>query len=156
MIPQDVIAHLRDNSGFVGATLRPTVVDLQRETALLRLDAGPELQQHFGGPHAAAIFGLGETAAFAVLLQVFGDLLTDGDVGAGQVAPLVKRSQISFSGIATGPLLAAATLTSPEDEARTAFAERGSLGFDIEVVFRRESDDAETARATYRMGIKRF
>jgi acyl-coenzyme A thioesterase PaaI-like protein len=43
--------------------------------AQLRLDAGPELHNHLGGPHAAAIFGLGETAAFVVLLRVFGDLV---------------------------------------------------------------------------------
>lgn len=41
-------------------TLSPRV--LSTEPALLRLDAGPELHNHVGGLHAAAIFGLGETA----------------------------------------------------------------------------------------------
>ncbi|MFN2523381.1 MAG: PaaI family thioesterase, partial [Mycobacteriales bacterium] len=70
----DVPQLLHAAGGFVG-TLGPRVLSSSRDGALLRLDAGPELHNHLGGPHAAAIFGLGETAAFAVLLEVFGDLV---------------------------------------------------------------------------------
>ena len=68
----DVAARLHEAEGFVG-TLGPRVLSTGRDGAVLRLDAGPELHNHVGGPHAAAIFGLGETAAFAVLLEVFGE-----------------------------------------------------------------------------------
>ena len=114
-----------------------------------RLDAGPQLHNHLGGPHAAAIFGLGETAAFAVLLEVFGDLVEAGAV------PLVKASQIAYSGLSTGPLLAAAILVGDEAGARGSYDQRGSASFPVEVAFRREADDVETARATYQMALKR-
>ena len=141
----DIPALIANARGFVG-TLGPQVLDVQ--AARLRLDAGPELHNHLGGPHAAAIFGLGETAAYVVLLRVFGDLVEQGAV------PLVKSSQIGYTAIATGPLLAEAQLTGDEASARSALADRGRASFDVEVRFRRESDDVETAVATYVMALR--
>jgi len=126
------------------------VLETGRGGALLRLDAGPELHNHLGGPHAAVIFGLGETASFAVLLEVFGDLVETGAV------PLVKGSEIAYTGIVTGPLLAAATLAGDEAGVRESYAVRGTAGFPVEVAFRREADGVETARATYRMVLRKM
>lgn len=144
----DVPELLNNAGGFVG-TLGPRVLSSGRDGALLRLDAGPELHNHIGGPHAAAIFGLGETAAFAVLLEVFGDL-----VESGVAVPLIKSGAIAYSAIATGPLLAASRLVDEEAAARAALTERGSCSFDVEVVFRREADDIQTATMTARMALK--
>ena len=113
----DVPALLHGAKGFVGL-LQPRVLSSGRDGAEVRLDAGPELHNHLGGPHAAVLFGLGETAAFAVLLEVFGDLVEAG--------------------------------------ARAAYGDRGTAVFDVEVVFRRERDDVETARATYAMALKQL
>lgn len=140
----DIAATIHASTGFVG-TLGPRV--LSTDPALLRLDAGPELHNHVGGPHAAAIFGLGETAAFVVLLRVFGDLVAAGAV------PLVKKADIAYSALSTGPLLAAATLLGDEAGARTSFAARGRAVFPVEVRFRREGDQVETAVATYAMAL---
>jgi acyl-coenzyme A thioesterase PaaI-like protein len=145
----DVAATVHGAGGFVG-TLGPRVVSSDRTGALLRLDAGPELQNHVGGPHAAAIFGLGETTAYALLLEVFGDLVDAGAV------PLVKSAQIAYSAIATGPLLAASRLVADEAAARASLAERGVASFDVEVLFRRETDDVQTAAMTARMALKRL
>ena len=142
---QDIPALIHGSSGFVG-TLAPRV--LGEEPALLRLDAGPELHNHLGGPHAAAIFGLGETTAFVVLLRVFGDLVDSGAV------PLVKSCSIGYSAVATGPLLAEGRLTGDETSARAAFASRGRASFDVEVRFRRQDDGSETAVATYVMALR--
>jgi len=135
--------------GFV-RLLGPEVVRSSREQALLRLDAGPDLHNHVGGPHAAAIFGLGETAAFVVLLEVFGDLVEQGAV------PLVKSAEIAYSAVATGPLLATARLTGDEVAARASLGERGVAVFDVEVVFTREADGGQTAVMRPRMALKRF
>ncbi len=132
--------------GFV-ATLGPQV--LSTDPALLRLDAGPELHNHLGGPHAAAIFGLGETAAFVVLLHVFGDLVETG------VVPLVKKAEIGYVAISTGPLLAAATLLGDEQGVRDSLTARGRASFPVQVRFRREADDVETATASYAMALLR-
>lgn len=142
----DIPSLIHGNRGFVG-TLGVRV--LSTTPALLRLDAGPELHNHVGGPHAAAIFGLGETAAFVELLSLFGDLVEAGAV------PLVKDAQIGYSSIATGPLLAAAALTGDEAGVRASVADRGRATFPVEVRFRRETDDVETAVATYRMALLR-
>lgn len=141
----DVPGLIHGTPGFV-RTLGARVVSV--EPALLRLDAGPELHNHLGGPHAAAIFGLGETAAFVVLLRVFGDLVEQGAV------PLVKSSTIGYSAVVTGPLLAQGELTGDEASARAALAEKGRATFDVEVRFRRESDEVETAVATYVMALR--
>ena len=75
-------------------------------------------------------------------------------VEAGAV-PLVKASQIAYSGLSTGPLLAAAILVGDEAGARGSYDQRGSASFPVEVAFRREADDVETARATYQMALRR-
>ena len=141
----DIPALIHGSQGFVG-TLGPRVLEV--DPALLRLDAGPELHNHLGGPHAAAIFGLGETAAFVVLLRVFGDLVEQGAV------PLVASTQIAYSAVATGPLLAQAELTGDEASARAALAAKGRARFDVEVRVRREADGVETAVATYAMALR--
>ena len=140
-----IVDLIHGSPGFV-ATLGPRVLSV--DPARLRLDAGPELHNHLGGPHAAAIFGLGETTAFVVLLRVFGDLVDAGAV------PLVKSSSIAYRAVATGPLLAEGVLTGDEASARQALADRGRASFDVEVRFRRERDDVETAVATYVMALR--
>ena len=146
----DVPSVIHDAPGFV-RTLGPTVVQVSGSEALLRLDAGPELHNHLGGPHAGAIFGLGETAAFAVLLSVFGDL-----VESGAAVPLIKSADIAYSALATGPLLAHARLTDDQAAARASLAERGVAVFAVEVVFRREADDVQTAVMRPQMALKRL
>ena len=141
----DIPALVHGSPGFV-ATLGPQVLSV--DPARLRLDAGPELHNHLGGPHAAAIFGLGETTAFVVLLRVFGDLVEQGAV------PLVKSSSIGYTAVATGPLLAEGTLTSDEASARTALDAKGRSTFDVEVRFTREDDGVQTAVATYVMALR--
>ncbi len=107
------------------------------------------LHNHLGGPHAAAIFGLGETTAFVLLLHVFGDLVEAGAV------PLVKSSTIAYSAVATGSLLAQAELAGDEAATCAALDERGRASFDVEVVFTREADGVQTATATYVMALRR-
>jgi acyl-coenzyme A thioesterase PaaI-like protein len=145
----DVAALIHGAQGFVH-TLGPRVVRSSPDEALLRLDAGPDLHNHVGGPHAAAIFGLGETAAFAVLLEVFGDLVEAGAV------PLVKSADIVYSAVATGPLLATAALTGDAQSTRGSLNERGVAVFPVRIAFTRERDGVETAVMTAQMALKRY
>lgn len=145
----DVAAIFADNEGFV-RTLGPTVVSATAERAVLRLDAGPALHNHLGGPHAAALFGLGELAAFALLLKRFGDLAQAGGV------PFIKSSSIEFGALVTGPVLATATLVDCEESVRERFAERGSASFDCEVVFTLEGGGQQTTVMRPRMTLKQL
>lgn len=58
---------------------------------------------HVGGPHAAMIFGLGETASGALLLAAFADLLD-------RATPLVVSAEIAYRKLARGPLRAEAVI----------------------------------------------
>lgn len=135
--------------GFVG-TLGPRVVRSSPDEVVLRLDAGPELHNHVGGPHAAAIFGLGETCGLVVLLEVFGDLVEQGAV------PLVKSAEISYSAVARGPLLATARFAGDAVSARASLGQRGVAVFPVEIAFTREDDGAQTAAMTAQMALRRF
>jgi acyl-coenzyme A thioesterase PaaI-like protein len=63
----------------------------------------PERHNHVGGPHAAMIFGLGETASGAVGLAAFGATME-------RATPLVVSSEIAYLKLAKGPLTAVAEL----------------------------------------------
>lgn len=141
----DIPALLTSRPGFV-RTLAPEV--LSTDPARLRLDAPPALHNHLGGPHAAVIFGLGETTAFVVLLQTFGDLVEGGAV------PLVKDSTIAYSAVVVGPLLSAGVLQGNPDGVRQALADKGRATFPVEVRFTRETDGRESAVATYTMALR--
>lgn len=145
----DIARVFAEAPGFL-RTLGPTLVALDDEQAVLRLDAGPELHNHVGGPHAAALFGLGELAAFALLLRVFGD-----EVKAGGV-PFIKAGSIDYRALVTAPVLATATLAADLDAVRARFAERGSASFECEVVFRLESTGEVTTVMRPTMTLKRL
>lgn len=83
----------------VGITFGETTP--QRCTAYLP-DAA-QRHNHVGGPHAAMIFGLGETASGAVGLAAFG-------ATTERATPLVVSSEIAYLKLAKGPLTAVAVL----------------------------------------------
>ncbi|ACU34273.1 DUF4442 domain-containing protein [Actinosynnema pretiosum subsp. pretiosum] len=66
----------------------------------------PESRNHVGGPHAAMLFGVGETASGAVVMAAFGGHLD-------RATPLVARAEIAYRKLALGPLTAEAVLERP-------------------------------------------
>lgn len=76
--------------------------------AVVRLPDAPAHHNHVGGPHAGALFTLGETASGAVVMAAFGHLL-------GQVTPLAVNAEIAYRRLATGVVQATATLPRPAD-----------------------------------------
>jgi acyl-coenzyme A thioesterase PaaI-like protein len=109
-----------------------------------------ELANHVGGPHAAVIFALGETAAGSVVKTAFADLLADGVM-------LIKSGRIRYYAVAAGGLLARARLPSRVDPAavRAAYDRRGMTVFEVDVAFLTESDSIVTGEMTAEMAIKR-
>jgi acyl-coenzyme A thioesterase PaaI-like protein len=67
------------------------------------------LRNHIGGPHAAMMFGLGETASGAVVMAAFAQHM-------GKATPLVARADIAYRKVALGPLRAEAVLGRAADE----------------------------------------
>ncbi|PSL55673.1 uncharacterized protein DUF4442 [Saccharothrix carnea] len=68
-----------------------------------------ELRNHVGGPHAAMMFGVAETASGAVVMAAFAPHLS-------KVTPLVARSEIAYKKLALGTLRAEAVLARPAAE----------------------------------------
>lgn len=69
----------------------------------------PPLHNHIGGPHAAMMFGLGESTSGAVVMAAFSAHL-------GKATPLAVRAEIAYKKIAMGLVRAEAVLGRPADE----------------------------------------
>ncbi|XTZ16961.1 DUF4442 domain-containing protein [Micromonospora echinospora] len=77
--------------------------------AVLRLPDTTATHNHVGGPHAGAMFTLGESASGAVVLAAFGHLLD-------RATPLAVRAEIGYRRLAMGPVTATARLGRPAAE----------------------------------------
>ncbi|QYN35842.1 DUF4442 domain-containing protein [Pseudonocardia sp. DSM 110487] len=135
---------------WVGATMRQTVpwvgtvgiefVEVTPQRVVLRLPDDPALRNHVGGPHAAMIFGVGETATGAVTLAAFASTME-------RATPLPVRSEIAYQRIARGPLTAVAVLGRPAEDviAELESGTRPEFGIDVTIT---DGDDRETTRMT--------
>lgn len=77
--------------------------------AVLRLPDSPATHNHVGGPHAGAMFTLGESASGAVVLAAFGHLLD-------RATPLAVKAEIGYKKLAKGTVTATAHLGRPAAE----------------------------------------
>ncbi|MFG3100651.1 DUF4442 domain-containing protein [Streptomyces sp. NPDC048182] len=84
-------------------TLNLQYLETTPEKAVLVLPDQAEYRNHVGGPHAGAMFTLGESASGAIVLAAFGDQLS-------RAVPLPVTAEIAFKKIALGPVTATATL----------------------------------------------
>lgn len=135
---------------FVGDALRQSVpfvrtlglefVELDREHAVLRLPDEPEHRNHVGGPHAGAMFTLGESATGAVVIAAFGDQL-------GRSVPLPVHADMQYRKIAMGPLVAEARLGRAIDDVVAELDKGERPEFPITVEIRTE-DGTPTAGMT--------
>ncbi len=135
---------------WVGATMQQTVpwvgtvgiefVEVTPQRVVLRLPDDPALRNHVGGPHAAMIFGVGETATGAVTLAAFASTME-------RATPLPVRSEIAYQRIARGPLMAVAVLGRPAEDviAELESGARPEFGIDVTIT---DGDDRETTRMT--------
>ncbi|MFE0461879.1 DUF4442 domain-containing protein [Kitasatospora sp. NPDC058965] len=87
-------------------TLNLAYLETTPERAVLQLPDQPEYRNHVGGPHAGAMFTLGESASGAIVLAAFGDQLS-------RAVPLPVTADIAFKKVAKGAVTATATLGRP-------------------------------------------
>lgn len=117
-----------------------TVEEATEQRAVARLPDAPDLHNHLGGPHAAMIFGLGETASGAVGLAAFGAVLE-------RATPLVVRSEIGYRRLARGSLTAVAVLDRAAADVLAELAAGRRPEFTVTVSIT-DAEDRETARMT--------
>jgi acyl-coenzyme A thioesterase PaaI-like protein len=130
---------MRQTVPWVG-TVGIEFVEVTPERVVLRLPDDPALRNHVGGPHAAMIFGVGETATGAVTLAAFASTME-------RATPLPVRSEIAYQRIARGPLTAVAVLGRPAEDVIAEFESgtRPEFGIDVTVT---DADGRETTRMT--------
>lgn len=87
-------------------TLNLEWVSVGPETVVMRLPDQSAYHNHIGGPHAGAMFTLGESASGAIVLTNFGDRLDS-------LVPLAVEASIKYQRIAMGPVTATARLNRP-------------------------------------------
>ncbi|WP_199443964.1 DUF4442 domain-containing protein [Umezawaea beigongshangensis] len=107
-----------DTNG-IGETMKKSVpwvgtsgvefAEVSADRVVATLPDAPEVHNHVGGPHAAMMFGVGETASGAIVVAAFGEHL-------GRAVPLVVRAEIAYRKVAHGPLRAEAVLGRPVSE----------------------------------------
>jgi acyl-coenzyme A thioesterase PaaI-like protein len=144
----DLRALIESGSPFA-RTLAPHVISVGAGVVDIEADVPSTLYNHMGGPHAAALFGLAETAAAGVVVSVFEDL-----VGSGAI-PLVKSAEIHYTSVAYGHVSAHAAFTGDEAGVRSSLEQRGVAVFPVDVTIS-DADGIETARMTAQMALKRF
>ena len=130
------------------ATLGAQLTEISAERVTLEVEAPQILNNHLGGPHAAALYGLAELAAVGVTLARFGDLVIKDNV-----VPVVKGAEIQYVRLAKGRLTATAEFAGDEEAARASVAERGKASFPCDVVVR-DASGTETTRARVVMALR--
>ena len=94
--------------------------------ATVMLPERAELTNHVGSQHAGALFTVAETASGAAFVGAFAERL-------GDVTPLARSAEISYTKIAKGPIEASAKLGIPADEALATLDVEGKVVFPCEV-----------------------
>jgi acyl-coenzyme A thioesterase PaaI-like protein len=111
-----------------------------RAVAICRLPDADALHNHVGGPHAGALFALGETASGAVVMGTFADELS-------RAIPLAVRAEIRYAKLAKGDVRATARLTGDPADVVAALDAGERPEFAVEVELAR-ADGAVTAVLT--------
>jgi acyl-coenzyme A thioesterase PaaI-like protein len=121
-------------------TLKLAYLETTPERAVLQLPDQPEYRNHVGGPHAGAMFTLGESASGAIVLAAFGDQLS-------RAVPLPVTAEIAYKKIAKGDVTATATLGRPIADVVAELDEGKRPEFPVTVEITRE-DGAVTGVMT--------
>ncbi|WP_424871998.1 DUF4442 domain-containing protein [Streptomyces sp. SAI-229] len=121
-------------------TLNLQFLETTPERAVVALPDQADYHNHVGGPHAGAMFTLGESASGAIVLAAFGDQLA-------RAVPLAVSAEIAYKKLAMGPVTATATLGRPAAEVVAELDEGARPEFPVSVAIRRE-DGAVTGEMT--------
>lgn len=142
--------------GWVAETMKKTVpwvdtagiefAEVAADRVVCALPDRPEQRNHVGGPHAAVMFGLAETASGAVGIASFAELF-------GRGTPLVVRSEIRYRKLALGALTTEAVLTRPAAEVFAEFDAGRRPEFAVECTIR-DAEGTTTAEMTVVWTIK--
>ncbi|MFF1813518.1 DUF4442 domain-containing protein [Streptomyces sp. NPDC058251] len=121
-------------------TLSLEFVETTPEKAVVALPDQGDFHNHVGGPHAGAMFTLGESASGAIVLAAFGGQLS-------RAVPLAVSAEIAYKKLAMGPVTATATLGRPAAEVVAELDAGQRPEFPVDIAIQRE-DGAVTGEMT--------
>lgn len=110
------------------------------DRAVVSMPDQSAFHNHLGGPHAGAMFTLGESASGAIVLAAFGDQLS-------RAVPLAVRAEIGYTKLAKGPVTATAELGRHATEVVAELDAGARPEFPVHVSITRE-DGAVTGEMT--------
>lgn len=121
-------------------TLNLEFLETTPDKAVVALPDQGDYHNHVGGPHAGAMFTLGESASGAIVLAAFGEQLS-------RAVPLAVRAEIAYKKLAMGAVTAIATLGRPAADvvAELDAGERPEFPVEIEI---QRGDGAVTGEMT--------
>ncbi len=121
-------------------TLNLDFAETTPERAVVALPDQADYHNHVGGPHAGAMFTLGESASGAIVLAAFGEQLS-------RAVPLAVSAEIAYKKLAMGAVTATATLGRPAADvvAELDAGQRPEFPVSIEI---RRADGAVTGEMT--------
>ena len=121
-------------------TLKLEFLETRPDKAVVALPDQSEFHNHVGGPHAGAMFTLGESASGAIVLAAFGEQLA-------RAVPLAVSAEIAYKKLAMGAVEATATLGRPAADviAELDAGERPEFPVSIEI---RRGDGAVSGEMT--------
>jgi acyl-coenzyme A thioesterase PaaI-like protein len=109
----------------------------------VKLPDAEAVHNHIGGPHAGALFTLGETASGACVMAAFHDQLD-------RAVPLAVRADIGYSKLARGEVTATARLARPPAEVVAELDAGQRPEFDVAVeVHRADGQVTATMRVVW-------
>ena len=129
--PVALTAAMRESAPLID-TLSIEVIDVG-ERVRLRLPDEVRSRNHVGGPHAGAIFTLGETAAACYMLVRLGHLLDCG-------VALAVSAEIAWLKLARCAVIAEATSVANVAEIEREFVAGGRPEWSTDICFIREDD----------------
>ncbi|MCL6672392.1 MULTISPECIES: DUF4442 domain-containing protein [Streptomyces] len=121
-------------------TLNLEFLQTTPDKAVVVLPDQSEYHNHVGGPHAGAMFTLGETASGTIVLAAFGEQLS-------RAVPLAVSAEIAYRKLAMGPVTATATLGRPAADVIAELDAGQRPEFPVSIELRRE-DGAVTGEMT--------
>ena len=148
MIPGDRVGPMMSTLVPMVGTLGLEFVHVSDREATVILRDSPEYRNHVGGPHAAVMFAVAETATGAIALAAFGDLLEEA-------APVPMTTSYDFLAVAVGDLTANARAVDDLAEARRIYESGTRPEFDI-VAEITTDDGTVTGRFRARWTLKRL
>ena len=121
-------------------TLDLAFMELTADSAIMKLPDQPAFRNHLGGPHAGAMFTLGESASGALVLANFADRLES-------VIPLAVSAEIRYRAVAMGEVTAEARMLATPVDVLKSLDEGERPEFDIHIGF------TSTGRDTGQMSV---